>query len=262
LVRGVQYLGGKSKIAKHLCAAINPIRRGRMVWDAFCGGLSISAELAKAGPVLSSDANPALISLYSGLKHGTFDPPTFVSEEEYHAAKQLPDSDPRKAFIGFGCAFGGKWFGGYARSKDPKDARSVEGGTRTYASQCRNSLLEDVGLLMRAGWEVACLNFLDEPVDPELAKTTVLYLDPPYAGTEAYGATAPFDHKRFWARVAEWAFYTDVFVSEYNCPLVAAPLLEFKHDLSVSGGVTKDARTERLYHFGRRTPHEDFRPCA
>jgi DNA adenine methylase len=263
LVRRVQYLGGKSRIAKQLCAAINPIRRGRTVWDAFCGGLSISAELAKAGPVLSSDANPALISLYQGLERGTFDPPVVVTEEEYHAAKLLPDSDPRKAFIGFGCAFGGKWFGGYARSKDPKDSRS-QGGTRTYASQCRNSLLEDVGLLKPAGWVVDHENFLDvDPRGPAAAilRSCVLYLDPPYAGTEAYGATAPFDHDKFWALVREWSYDTDVFVSEYGCPLAAAPLLEFKHDLSVSGGVTKDARTERLYHFSPRTPHEDFKPC-
>jgi DNA adenine methylase len=258
VVRGLQYLGGKSKISKHLCAAINPIRAGREAWDAFCGGLSMSAELAKAGPVTSSDANPALISLYKALADGTFDPPTSVTEEQYKAGRALPDSDPMKAFLGFGCSFGGKWFGGYARSKDPTDARST--GKRTYASQCRNSLLDDVALLRPAGWTVMCCNFLDiAPADVDDPAKLCLYLDPPYAGTEAYGAVAPFDHERFWMRVLEWAQYTDVFISEYNAPFVLAPVLEFKHDLSVAGGVTKDARTERLYHLGPRTQLGDVR---
>jgi DNA adenine methylase len=210
----------------------------------------MSAELAKAGPVLSSDVNQALISLYSALENG-WDPPSIVTEEEYKAGKALPDSDPMRAFIGFGCSFGGKWFGGYARSKDPNDARST--GKRTYASQCRNSLLDDLALLKPAGWHVVHLNFLDiGPLDKIIDDDPTqicLYLDPPYAGTEAYGAVAAFDHNKFWARVLEWSEWTDVFVSEYNCPLNLDPVLEFKHDLSVAGGVIKDARTERLYHF-------------
>lgn len=211
----------------------------------------MSAELAKAGPVLSSDVNPALVSLYSALAAG-WDPPSVVTEDEYKAGRALPDSDPRRAFIGFGCSFGGKWFGGYARSKDPKDARSA-GGTRTYANQCRNSLLDDLALLKPAGWIVAQLNMLDfGPLDDVVVKDPteiVCYFDPPYEGTEAYGAVAAFDHDKFWRRVLEWSSYTHVFVSEYNCPLNTEPVLEFKHDLSVAGGVTKDARTERLYHF-------------
>lgn len=253
-------MGGKSKIAKHLCAAINPVRRGRTAWDAFCGGLSMSAELAKAGPVISSDANPALISLYQYVAAG-WDPPENVSEEEYKAAKALPDSDPRKAFIGFGCSFGGKWFAGYARCKNPNDARST--GKRTYAGAARNSIRDDAALLRPAGWTVAHLNVLEfGPLDDVVAtdpRDIICYFDPPYAGTEAYGAVAPFDHVAFWARALEWAKYTDVFVSEYDCPLAVAPVLEFKHDMSVAGGVTKDARTERLYHIHPDTRLGDTR---
>ena len=37
-------------------------------------------------------------------------------------------------FVGFGCSFGGKWFGGYARNA---------GGTN-YAAQSKRSLLKDM----------------------------------------------------------------------------------------------------------------------
>jgi DNA adenine methylase len=256
-VINIQYLGGKSKIAKWLCGAINPVRRGeRVVWDAFCGGLSMSAELAKRGPVITSDANPALISLYQAVARG-WDPPAIVTEEQYKAGKALPDSDPMKAFLGFGCSFGGKWFGGFARSKDPKDGRSKRG----YASQARNGLLEDVAAIIGAGGIILHLNFMElDPADIEIAgdpdvRDLVLYLDPPYHDTTGYGATGKFDHPKFYDRVRQWAALTDVFVSEYAMPF-GRPILEFTHDMSVAGGVQKDARRERLYHYGPTRPQE------
>jgi DNA adenine methylase len=256
----VQYLGGKSRLSRWLAAAINPCRRGeRVVWDAFCGGLSMSAELCKRGPVITSDANLALISLYRAVAAG-WDPPAMVTEDEYKRGRVLPDTDPMKAFLGFGCSFGGKWFGGYARSKDPKDGRSKRG----YASQARNGLLEDVGALVAAGGVIVHCNFLEiDPADPEVAddaRDLVLYLDPPYAGTTGYDGVAAFDHARFWSRVRQWAALTDVFVSEYRAPF-GRPVLEFAHDLSVAGGVTKNARRERLYHYAPDRPAEWERRC-
>lgn len=75
----------------------------------------------------------------------------------------------------------------------------------------------------------------------------LIYCDPPYAGTTSYGATGAFDYPRFYTKVREWSCYTDVFVSEYRMP--GEPIMEFTHDMSVAGGVQKDARTERLYHY-------------
>ncbi len=109
----MRYMGGKSRIAKQIAAVIDEHRQpGQLVWDAFCGGLSMSVALSKKGPVLASDACAPLIALYKAVQEG-WDPPTEVSRQTYMAAKLLPDSDPMKAFCGFGCSFGGKWFGGY-----------------------------------------------------------------------------------------------------------------------------------------------------
>lgn len=220
----------------------------------------MSAELSKAGPTITSDANPALISLYQAVANG-WDPPEMVTEEQYKAGKALPVSDPMKAFLGFGCSFGGKWFGGFARSKDPKDGRSKRG----YASQCRNGLLEDVPAIVKAGGVIVQCNFLDmDPEDPEVAEDArdlVLYLDPPYESTTGYGAIGVFDHNRFWQRVRQWAALTDVFVSEYAAPF-GRPVLEFTHDMSVAGGVQKDARRERLFHFAPDRPLEWERRCS
>src|SRR5690606_1801606 len=103
----MRYMGGKTRIAKQIAAVIDQYREpGQLVWDAFCGGLSVSVELAKTGPVLSSDGCKPLISCYQAILAG-WDPPIEVSKETWQASKLLPDTDPMKAFCGFGCSFAG-----------------------------------------------------------------------------------------------------------------------------------------------------------
>lgn len=234
----MKYLGGKSKIAKWLVAAMRPHLRGRAFWDAFCGGLSVSRELAAVCPGgLISDANPALISMYAAIARG-WDPPSTVTEAEYAAARALPDTDPRKALIGFGSSFGGKWFGGFARST------AASGEPRNHLAEARRALVEEVPELVGRGCEFAHINFLEiEPKPIDL----VLYLDPPYQGTTGYGALGAFDYPRFYDCIVAWSRHTDVFVSEYALP-VGRCVLEFGHLMSVAGGAQSNARTERLFH--------------
>jgi DNA adenine methylase len=212
-------------------------------WDAFCGGLSVSVALSAVGPGLSSDANAALVALYRAVIAG-WEPPATLTEAEYAAARQLPDTDPLKAFAGFGCSFGAKWFGGYARGGGGGDK------TRNFADESRRTLLDDLGAIVVAGGDVQHVDFLD--VEPE-PTDLVLYLDPPYRGTEEYGGTATFDHARFYARVAAWSRFTDVFVSEYAMP-TGVPVLEFAHVLSVTKAESRRATVERLYHYHPGSP--------
>lgn len=226
----MQYLGGKSRIAKRLAEVVNAIRGPRPFWEPFCGGLSMSVALGGRGIV--SDAHPALISLYQAVMAG-WDPPESLSEEEYRSARALHDGDPRKAFAGFGCSFGGKWFGGYARSTG-----------RDFASSCRRVLLEQIDDIRSRGCAIQQINFLSiEPHPTDL----VLYLDPPYRGTTGY--SLQFDHEVFYRRVSGWARHTTVFVSESAMPW-GRVAMEFKHSMSVAGGHQPDARTERLYRYG------------
>lgn len=222
----MQYLGGKSRIAKDIAAQIRPFLRGRPVWDPFCGGLSISAEF---GGGLASDICEPLINLYLAVQNGWM-PPERVTVEEYSAAKTLPDTDPRKAFCGFGCSFGGKWFGGYL-SQNPK--RSMQ----TYAASARKALLRDVPKVKK----FACLDFLMMSPRPV---PFAIYCDPPYRGTTEYRTT--FQHDIFFERLAAWAKYNDVWVSEYNLPFGDC-VWERPCGLQMLGGHRVGARTERLY---------------
>lgn len=228
----MQYLGGKSRIAKQLAEVIDRHRQpGQLVWDAFCGGLSMSVALSKNGPVWSTDANAALISLYRAVQNG-WDPPTEVSKETWQAAKALPDTDPMKAFCGFGCSFGGKWFGGFSAPR-PGSGWSAAGQGRVLRRDCANGAF-------------ALVDFLS--VQPQPCEA-ILYLDPPYAGTTGYDGALPFDSEAFVQRVREWSRWTHVFVSEYSFP-IGECVFERTSKTKVNGGMSgraKDA-VERLYH--------------
>ncbi len=227
----MRYMGGKSKIANALATEINRVRRpGQPVWDAFCGSLAMTCALIKGGPVWSTDANAALIHMHRAVQAG-WDPPEHVSEEEYRAARALPDEDPRKAFIAVCCSFGGRWFEGYARS-----------GSRNYAANGRNALRKS-----RCGAQLGVLNFLDVPPGPLDA---VLYLDPPYAGTKQYAGAPPFNHDQFYSRCVQWSRWTHVFISEYTCS-VGREVWSREQTTTLCRDKTKYAKAvEKLFYLG------------
>lgn len=230
----MRYLGGKHVAGKyivpHLLRAAGPDTR---IWDACCGGLHIAARLAKAGrAVYCTDVHPSLIALYRAVAAG-WDPPEHVSRETHKAARALPDSDPMKAFCGFGCSFGGGWFCGYARAAG-----------RDFPSEARRSLLRDVPLIVRNGGSFERVDFLREsPCD---LGDAILYLDPPYRGTTSYKGAPPFDHDLFDARVQEWARFCPVFISEYSLPY-GELIWEREQKSTVSRDKSVKMRVERLY---------------
>ncbi len=234
----MQYLGGKSRIAKHLAEVIDQHRQpGQLVWDAFCGGLSMSVALRKKGPVWSTDANVALISLYRAVQNG-WEPPAEVSKETWEAAKALPDSDPLKAFCGFACSFGARWFQGYATDKN--GTRNRNGIPSNFAAGAAKKLPSEV-----RGLRFDAVDFNAVEPGPTAA---MLYLDPPYAGAKSYEGSPKFDHSKFVERVLGWAKHTHVFVSEYAFP-VGECVWERSQITTVSRDKSKYAPAiERLYH--------------
>lgn len=244
----MRYLGGKSRIAKRIAAAMSP--RGPW-WEPFCGGLSVSVHLAKYGPGLVSDIHPALIALYRAVRAG-WEPPTSLSREEYAAARELPDDDPLKAFAGFGCSFGGKWFGGYAAECGSRvlQTHSGSGKYRVYltdqAQAVARALRRDLTALVRC--ELACRDFFE--VRPECGRFETIYCDPPYAGGVTGYATGPFDHAHLWQRCAEWAAAgTRVFVSEYAAGGPSDVVMEVPMRDRLRGGNGAQAlKVERLFY--------------
>lgn len=197
----MQYFGGKSRIAKELAAIINghligPYTQYR---EPFCGGLNVVQHIRPDVRRLAQDFMPDLAILYNAIRGGWV-APNFISEERYKELKYRKELCPEKAFAGFACSFGAKYFGGYAR-----------GNMRNFADVGWRGLLKKFEKLDGVTFEHA--DFF------ELTGVTgeVMYCDPPYAGTTPY-KTGKFDSEAFWQKVRELSGDNIVFVSEYNAP--------------------------------------------
>ena len=142
-----------------------------------------------------------MIELLNGVKNG-YDLPEQISEEEYKYIREHKDEDKvLSGFVGFGCSFGGKWFGGYARNKT---------GTN-YALQSKKSLLKDMNNLMDA--EFICKDYREV----ELPNGCVVYADPPYDNTTGYGKEK-FNSEEFWEYMRKISKEHIVFISEQTAP--------------------------------------------
>lgn len=201
----MKYLGGKFRISKPLGEYLTTRLQGREFVEPFCGALNITVRMAPAGRRVATDASPYLMSLYRAVRTG-WDPPSFVSEETYRAVRDVRDPrDPMTAFVGYGCSFGGKFFGGYARAGN--------GCTRGYANESRNSLLRKMAQCRDVVFSRRDYRTLNP------GPRFLVYCDPPYAGTTGYAAVGAFNSTEFWQTARRWTTLgAIVLVSEYAAP--------------------------------------------
>jgi len=204
----MQYLGGKSRIAKQIAATILASTDDRSTYvEPFVGAGSVAVQLAPHFErSYLSDASPDLIELWRALALN-WTPPDTVSPEEYAGLRNAPVSALR-GFVGYGCSFGGKWFGGYARHA----SGCCKTPGKTYASHSAGSLVAKVKRLGSA--DFVCLDYRDVYVP----RGAVVYCDPPYRGTTKYARLANFDSDDFWAWATRQSCHATVYVSEYAAP--------------------------------------------
>ena len=239
----MQYLGGKSRLAKHIAKAIleDTPHRGHYL-EPFIGGGSVFAEMAgHFESATGADAQEDVALLWRGLINRTFTPPNTLTEEEWRA---LRDAEPSalRGFAGYGCSFGGRFFEGYARN---------EGGTN-YASQSKRSLERDA-LKIPRGTAVYASDFRD--FNPN--EGDVVYCDPPYANTKHYASKRsglePFDSDEFWRVMESWVSRgAQVYVSEFIAPEGWVPIWEKVRKVGVGeqSGASYEEKTDRLFKYG------------
>lgn len=239
----MQYLGGKSRLAKRLAAILESERAqgGRFV-DVFCGAWNVTAAMGSHGPRVANDACQPLVTLAQAWLAG-WRPPAEVSLEVWQAAKAAKDpADPMTAFAGFGVSFGGNWFSSYAANRLTPGPRTPNG--YRYALLAGNSLKKK--LTKCADVRFTCLDF----GDLEILPGDLVYADPPYRGTAACGDSGGFDHDRFVATAQGWAQIpgVKVFVSEYAAQAPTwVQVAEFVSGTGVSSGTLAKGKTERLF---------------
>ena len=196
-------MGSKNKLAKELLPIILKDRQPNQWFvDVFCGGCNILDKVEN--PRMGNDLHPYLIPLLIAMRDG-WEPPKEITEDDYkltqHNKAELQD-DTFVGYVGFQLSYGGKWFGGYRRDKE---------GKRNYSLEAYNNTMKQAPLLK--GVVFTNLSYSELLIPPN----SIIYADPPYAGTTSY--KNKLDHDIFWqwCRVMAESGHK-VFISEYTAP--------------------------------------------
>jgi DNA adenine methylase len=225
----MRYLGGKSKIRKQVATFLESQRKPNQPYlEPFVGGGWILQEMT--GERYASDGNVALIAMYQALQLG-WEPPEFVSEDEWRQYRDMPEPvpDPMMAFARFGCGFGGDWMGGYAR-----------GVGRCFPKETHDNLMKQLPMIHD-------VRFTAGDYRQHSPKDMLVYCDPPYESTTAYGAFDGFDHVMFWETMRIWSRDNTVIVSEYQAPDDFLCVKEFASRMGLTTNKEKPVRVERLF---------------
>lgn len=199
----MQYLGGKSKISKQICAFLESVRKPNQPFvEPFCGACWITQGMS--GPRYASDANEALITMWKAAQSG-YEFTESVSRELYEVYKANQDPrDPLTAFIGFGYSYSAIWFSNWVDLSNK----------RNYVGNPKNTISKKLQKL--DGVKFKHSSYIDLPIPNE---PCLIYCDPPYANQEAYGHVGKFNPFEFfeWAEDLVKLGHT-VVISEYIAP--------------------------------------------
>lgn len=158
--------------------------------------------MVNAETKILNDKHEYLIAMYKALQNG-YELPENLSKEEYYDIKANKDRDKAlTGFVGFGCSFGGKWFGGYAKNNSGNN----------YCLQAKRHTLKLWDNIKNA--KFICGDYRDVKI-PDNA---VVYADPPYSQTTGYSNSKDFNHEEFWQYIRQISKTHKVFISEENAP--------------------------------------------
>lgn len=228
----MQYLGSKKKLAKELLSIILKDRtEGQAYVEPFVGGANMIDKVE--GRRIGNDSNKFLIGMWIALQNG-WQPPETITQEEYTKIRLNKLEYPKElvCFVGFLCAFGGKWFGGYAKNSKGDN----------YALRGRRVLLKQIEKLKDV--DFGCCDY-SKLLVPE---NSIIYCDIPYANTTKY--KDDFDHDKFWqwCREMSWRGHK-LFISEYNAPADFKCVFEKEVKTVLNKNKQGDLRVEKLFTF-------------
>ena len=197
--------------------------------EPFVGGCNIISKMS--GERYCYDINEYLIEMYKAVQNG-WTPPAIITEEEYDYIRNNKDKDkPLTGFVGIGCSYSGKWFGGYARNKTG----------RNYCLNAHNSILKQLNEIRDIKFD--CKDYKELEFDDCL-----IYCDPPYKDTTKYPIIGEFNTEEFWNVMRNWSKNNTVIISEYEAPddFECIKEIHTKTDIRNSDG-KRENRVERLF---------------
>lgn len=203
----MKYMGGKCRLAKQILPIILKGRlKNQYYVEPFCGGCNTLSEVNELR--IGADINKYLIGMWQKVSTGWI-PPRYVYEDDYNLIKANKDEYDYAlvGYYGFQMSYGGKWFGGFSRTKKDIFWDKI----RDHALSGYNASLKQFPKLKGVTF---VLSTYDELTIPD---NSIIYCDPPYANTTKYNNV--FDSDKFW----DWCRFQKskghtIFISEYFAP--------------------------------------------
>lgn len=202
----MKYMGSKNRIAKDILQFTQTNRAWEQWYiEPFVGGGNMIDKIR--GNCKGYDNNEYTIEALKLIRDNPESLPK--SNEEINEAQYKHIRDNKKCYssgligyVGFALSYGGKWFGGWRRD-------SV--GKRDYVAEAyRNAVKQSLKLQN-------CFLITSSYLKLRFPEESIIYCDPPYAGSTKY--KTGFDHVEFW----EWCRKISskghrVYISEYEAP--------------------------------------------
>lgn len=188
----MRYMGGKFRQRRVIADALRPCIDGDTTYvEPFLGGgwsFAHVIETCRPGHAIGADVNGSLIELWRRVvAEGVDWLPVSLEEVEanYHAYKAAQDmSDPLTAWYGV-CSFGGKWYGGIARSKTTDRFK----GEDAFAESARSTERKAASMRECPDLRLLCCSY----EELEIPDGAVVYCDPPYSGGKSRTKAHRFD---------------------------------------------------------------------
>jgi len=175
----MKYMGSKARLKKHIIPIIDA--ENRLYYEPFAGGMNMIDGVKSAKARFANDSNKYVIAAFKALCAGW--EPEHITKEHYSELKSLNGEDYLIGWAGIACSYSGKWFGGYAGIVETKSGR------RDYQAEAIKNAIKQVPKLK--GVEFSSVSY-DELL---IEDGSVVYCDPPYAGTTGYSSA--FDSGKF-----------------------------------------------------------------
>ena len=199
----MRYFGGKVRIAKDLSIYLNSVLKENQPFvDLFCGSCNIISKIDNNRLRIANDKHYYLIEMWKALQNG-WKMPNEINEEEYLYIRNNKDESPcLTGFVGFGCSYSGKWFGGYCRDNT----------NRNYCLNAKNSNIKKMSSLQ----DVVFYN--KDYQNVEIPIGSLVYCDIPYKNTTQYckSEVGEFNHEEFYQWVRNNSDKYDIYISEYK----------------------------------------------
>lgn len=227
----MRYMGSKNRLAKHILPIMLAERKPGQFWvEPFVGGGNMIDKVD--GPRIGCDLNQYAIDALVSIRDHLGELPRNSREFTESDYKNMRHGNYKhKGYAGFAFSWGGKWLGGWSRDSENNDYV-----LRAY----RNAVKQSPKM---QGVTLRCCSYREIL----LPRNSLIYCDPPYAGTTKY--KDDFDSVRFWAwcrRTADVGH--TVFVSEYSAPSGFVCVWE----KSINNNLNNKSAAEKLFMVARR----------